>query len=540
MKKQNPAIAALTYGEITALVGKLGSLRNVAKAIGVPRTSLQDHYAALKKQGFVTRRSKEARAVAVGDSVKRFIVTSAQDSTDIHEGFWQNLNVYADTLGAEIIVSGFTYAKGLFEDHSKASGVYNYKVEPFMNDRRILVGSGLMICTEMNTLPTAVNPLSGFDTYTGDRWGIFPHPKVHLKSIPTAKGDPVKIIMTTGAVTVPNYVQKKAGIKAEFNHEIGAVLIELLPNDRFFCRHLLAEEDGSFEDLRYRVSGGKVSWTDGVEAITWGDIHEEQADPVINMACWGDRRDLLASPICPMIDYLDPTYQFVHDLTDFKYRNHHNIADPHFRYKMHVRGTDTVEDAMRSSASFLSYIARRNTKTVVVESNHDLAFNKWLKTADYRLDPINGEFFLRSQLKVYEQIKAGNDDFQIFPWTVKQYADLEDVIFLSQDDSFVIAGNIECAMHGHVGANGAKASPQQFARMGKRSNTAHTHSASIYDGNYCAGVNANLDMGYNVGLSSWSHTQIVTYRNGKRTLITMHDDGHYCADVWLAANGQNF
>lgn len=504
----------------------------MAEALGIPRSSLQDHLKRLKSERFTTRRMKEARNIVPDpDKVRYFIVTSAQDGTSIHTGFWDNLKAYADFLGAEIIVSGFTYNKSLFEDHSKAAASFTPEVVPYMDYRRINIGTGLSVCAEMNTLPTAVNPLSGFDTYTGDRWGIFPHPKVHLKSIPTAKGDPVKIITTTGAVTLPNYVQKKAGIKAEHHHEIGAVIIELLPNDKFFVRHLLAEDDGAFQDLRFYVRNGNVSWADGVEGITWGDVHWEKRNQVIAAACWGAYSPWDKLPFVPMVDFLAPSYQFIHDLTDFEVRNHHNIKDPHFRFKMHTRGTDSVEDSMIGTADFLKRIERSFCLTVVVESNHDLALTKWLKTADYRDDPVNAEFFLRLQHRLYKAIMNNEDHFQIFPWVLQQYEDLTDIIFLSQDDSFTIAGDIECAMHGHVGANGAKASPVQFSRMGKRSNTAHTHSASIFDGNYCAGVSANLDMGYNVGLSSWSVTHIVTYPNGKRTLVTMHEDGLYCAAV---------
>lgn len=532
-KPLNDEVSRLTYEQILALQAEHGSQRKMAEALGIPRSSLQDHLKRLKAERFTSRRMKEARVVSADPGqVRYFLVTSAQDNTEIHTGFWDNLKAYADHLGAEIIVSGFTYNKGLFEDHSKIVASFVPELLPYMDNRRILVGDGLMICAEMNTLPTAVNPLSGFDTYTGDRWGIFPHPKVHLKSIPTAKGDPVKIIQTTGAVTLPNYVQKKAGIKAEHHHEIGAVIIELLPNNRFFVRHLLAEEDGAFQDLRYLVRNGKVSWADGVEAITWGDVHWEKRNEVISAACWGAYVDILKMPFPPMVDWLNPSYQFIHDLTDFEYRNHHNIKDPHFRFKMHMRGTDSVEDSMKGAAGFLKEIERAPCVTVVVESNHDLALTKWLKTADYRDDPVNAEFFLRLQHKVYRAIQSGQDDFQVFPWVLSTYEDLSNILFLSQDDSFCIADGIECAMHGHVGANGAKASPAQFSRMGKRSNTAHTHSASIYDGNYCAGVSAELDMGYNVGLSSWSVTHIVTYANGKRTLVTMHDDGLYCAQPW--------
>jgi hypothetical protein len=85
-------------------------------------------------------------------------------------------------------------------------------------------------------------------------------------------------------------------------------------------------------------------------------------------------------------------------------------------------------------------------------------------------------------------------------------------------------------MHGHTGVNGARGSPAGYRKMDTKANTGHTHSAGITDGVYTAGVSGKLDMGYNKGPSSWSHSHIITYPNGKRSIITTkagkwHADG---------------
>jgi hypothetical protein len=68
----------------------------------------------------------------------------------------------------------------------------------------------------MNTLPTAVRPLSGLTSYTRGRWGVFPHAKVALETVPAMPGQEPPIIMTTGCCTVENYIPKKAGVKGGF------------------------------------------------------------------------------------------------------------------------------------------------------------------------------------------------------------------------------------------------------------------------------------------------------------------------------------
>ncbi len=527
---KSDVLKSFTYDSMVELYARCGGERGASRETGIPRTTLQWTFAKLKEERFQAKRSQEA---AVEDpspnGIRTFILSSAQDSTKIHDAFLSNLEAYAAFRGSKIMISGFTYNKKLFEDHDKHASWYPDRLKPYLTQWRVNIGPSLTFCGEMNTLPTAVTPLSGFETYTRDRWGIFPHPKIHLRSIPTAKGDPVKIIMTTGTVSQPNYVQKKAGIKAEFNHEIGAAFVELLPDGTFFVRHLLAEEDGSFQDLNYSVKNGEVTHDIGhVEAITFGDIHREKHDAQINAALWGVDGE---SHWTPMIDFLQPAHQFLHDVIDFKVRNHHNIKDPHFRYQMHVKGTDSVEDSMKDVAVFLDGVQRVWCETVVVEANHDLALLKWLKTADYREDPINALYFLTLQKACYKAMARGDDEFQVLPWALNRIRELSDVRFLREDDSYTVAGGIECGMHGHNGANGTSGSTAQFSKMGKRSNTGHTHSAAILDGSYIAGVSGSLDMGYNKGLSSWSHSHIVTYITGKRTIITQRPDGLYCGDA---------
>ena len=125
---------------------------------------------------------------------------------------------------------------------------------------------------------------------------------------------------------------------------------------------------------------------------------------------------------------------------------------------------------------------------------------------------------------IYDEIENNRNPY-VFNWALKKFLaseaiDMERLHLCEADDSLVI-DNIEYAMHGHLGANGARGGPRAFKQMGKRSSTAHSHTAGITDGNHTVGVLGKLDMGYNRGLSSWSQTNGVTYENGKRALITL-------------------
>jgi hypothetical protein len=226
-----------------------------------------------------------------------------------------------------------------------------------------------------------------------------------------------------------------------------------------------------------------------------------------------------------MVKELNPRVQFFHDTGDFAYRNHHNIKDPHFRFEMFSRGTERVGEAFDMISDFLLLTRQPDSLSVVVESNHDRAVKRWLAEADWRTDPVNAIFFLEAQLALLKGIEAGKEP-SILEWSVMRgrEKDFDGIVFLREDESFTICDDgIECGMHGHLGANGAKGAPRQFTRMGARANTGHTHAAGIIDGIYTAGTSSLLELGYNKGLSSWSHSHILTLPNGKRQIVTMID-----------------
>jgi hypothetical protein len=472
------------------------------------------------------------RMPAAVRGVRRVLLTSAQDGTDVHKPFWKNLQAYARHIGAEIIVGGFTYNKSLFEDHSAAASKFSSEVQPHLCHERVDMGP-VHFCAEMNTLPTATRPLSGLDTYTKRSWAVFPHAKVQLASAPSLGVGQAKLLMTTGAVTLPNYVKKKAGLKAQFHHIIGATIVEIDKQGRPFCRQINADtKDGSFQDLDTKVAKGKVTTGHRVAGITWGDIHREKLDPTVALHSWGydiDKDKIVLKD--SMLDVLKPQHQFFHDLLDFTARNHHNIADPQHRFRMLSQGTDSVWQEILACVRFIRATQRKWSQSVIVESNHDTALDRWLRTTDFRSDPVNAQFFLRCQLALYDAISRGDRDFNVYQWALRtaDARDLAGIDFVPEGGSYIICeehgGGVECGVHGHEGMNGSRGSPLQFSRFVTKMNTGHTHSASILDSVYTAGVSGKLDMDYNnPALSTWSHSHTVTYDNAKRTIVTMQGE----------------
>jgi len=75
---------------------------------------------------------------------------------------------------------------------------YDPQLEPYLNDESIELANGLVWCGEMNILPTAVDPLSGLETYSHRKSAIFPHAKLAMRSIATMLDEGAKLNYTTG------------------------------------------------------------------------------------------------------------------------------------------------------------------------------------------------------------------------------------------------------------------------------------------------------------------------------------------------------
>ena len=452
---------------------------------------------------------------------KRFVFTVAQNNTKLHEEFWQTLTRFAKRRKARLIVGKLSYNKnGWQKVTTESEGVwYDPRIEPFVLDEQAKIAERLVWCGELDILPTAVYPLNGLDNYTGHNSAIIPHTKMQMRSLATMKHEPAKLLYTTGAVTLRNYIQRRAGQLAEYHHVYGALYVEIDKAGNWFVRQLNADEDGIMYDLNtvYGPTWERPAREFGRPVLTLGDIHLEKLD-----------KDAFTGAL-DMIGALNPSDVFIHDLIDFQGRNHHNINDTHFLVQMQAFRKDRVEDMIRGTAKFLYGLCSAFPETTfnVVKSNHDEAFDRWVKSRPVFTDPVNARYWHECNAIQLRYIESGTP-FDVFAWAVyraghEQGFKLSDLRlrFVQEDESVLING-IEYGMHGHLGPNGARGNPKNFRQIGRRVNHGHTHSAGIIDGVWTAGVLGSLDMGYNRGPSSWSHSSILTYPNAKRTIITQH------------------
>lgn len=445
---------------------------------------------------------------------KSFVFTSAQNNTEINKPFFDALQQYCKRNKAELIVGGFVYNKNGFQNGQLDDDEIYFasEIKPFINDNHLRIGDNIVWLGGFNVLPTAKYPLSGLEQYTDHKDCILPHAKIALESVATLKNQPAKMMYSTGTVTLNNYIQKKAGQLAESSHCYGALIVEQDIGGVWHCRHIQADDTGGFYDLDSYYHPAGFDRNQNCMAITLGDIHAEKSD-----------FEILNASI-EFCDSLQPDFVFLHDLHDFTSLNHHNRENGFFLFEKHLEGA-SVESDLETTRDVLNML-RGDWETIVVESNHDLALNSWTLDSryDWRKDTKNSETWLRLQTAKYDNVH--NKDFNLLEFALFDGEKQEGITFLKTDDSFIVCA-IEQAIHGHTGANGSKGSPKQFQKLNIPVTTGHTHTASIFGNVYTVGVTGNLNMEYNKGASSWSHTHCITYPNGMRALITLKksDDG---------------
>ncbi|MDH0123312.1 hypothetical protein ABE562_04940 [Brucella intermedia] len=488
-----------------------------------PEAPSEDETPAKKKAPRISELPTRQAMLEPG-KVHRFIATSAQDDTPVHADFLRNIEAYAVYIGASILIGGHTYQLGLFEDHAAEANVYDPLLSPYLCHERVQLTPDVLYLGSANILPTTANPLNGWLTQNHGNHVVVPHSRIALQSIPRLKGQDPRFAISTGTVTKPNYTARAAGQKSIFHHTFGFTIIEIDTDGEVFLRPVSAADDGSFQDLNTYVADGICHGDQRVRAITWGDIHHEQLDHVIAAASFGyDRKTKQNLDNVNVLDGLQPEYQFVHDTLDFRRRNHHGLHDPHTMAAI-AQGAQNVEHEVQEASDFIAAICRPWCRTVMIESNHDNALARWLKNPEGASDVENAYYWHEANAAWHKAIRAANDNFNVVEWAMRRANLPDSVEFVGAGQGYQIDG-IECGLHGDLGISGSRGSPNQFKRFGVRTSTGHTHTPSISEGAYVAGVSAKLDQGYNRGPTTWAHAHIVQYHNGKRTLLLMSADG---------------
>lgn len=447
---------------------------------------------------------------------RRYVITAAQNATPIHKPFFAALKHYCKARDAELIVIPFRYRNptSAWTADNESNEWWVPDVVPHLYDGRFNLNNKLTVLADIKVQPTAVSPLTGLESITGERTGIIGHPKVQLATIATPSHKMPKIMTTTGALTVKNYTDTKAGKKGEFHHTFGACVVEL-SGSKFHMRQISACEDGSFIDLDITATADGVKKAPPALALIMGDTHVKFVDPAVVKATFTAKGSIVKA--------LKPQKLVWHDLLEFYAQNHHHRNDPFMSVAKRKTGDDNIRQEVAEACAFVNKHTPKGVESVLVPSNHTSALGRYIKETDWRYDPENAAFYLETALHMAQQTRMGpggveTPDPFLF-WAGRLIT--ADCRLLKDGEPYAVA-DVELSMHGHEGPNGARGSIKSFARIGVKSTTGHGHSPAIEEGHHRTGTSTSLRLAYQGGgPSSWLQTHDVIYANGKRSLINI-------------------
>jgi hypothetical protein len=365
---------------------------------------------------------------------------------------------------------------------------------PYLDAGRHSVHKNMTIMSDYMIQPTATNPMSGLRGDTGDNSCIFGHPRVQMEMVPVLDGHAPKMMMTTGACTIPNYTESKAGKKGEFHHTLGFAIVEIKNKEIFFTRQVTATDDGDFNDIYYNVCDGDVSRNTTIDAAVLGDVHLGQTDPIV------------IKNTVKLFKKLKPKHTVIHDLFDGSSINHHESHDPIAQYHKEKSDGNSLKKEIDYMINWLGTMRQYNL--VIVRSNHDDFVDRWIKGIDWKKNVKNAMEYM-DYTKVLLESKAPKG---IIPYIIDEHFD--DIKTLGRDQGFIVNG-WELGYHGDHGTGGSRGSLQQYRNLSTKTITGHSHSPGRKDGSLAVGTSTYLRMGYNQGASAWLNSHVILHEDGK-------------------------
>jgi hypothetical protein len=448
---------------------------------------------------------KEAQNKQHDTSKKRYIVSWAQSETSVDKKFLKNMEAYAEHIDAEILIIAGRYksptslsaSKAIKDKEKNKQNTWDNLVLPYLDANRHNLHKYLQVLSDVKIQPTASTPLSGMNSITGIESCIIGHPRVQLQSLPVVEGYPHKLILTTGACTVPNYTDSKVGRKSEFHHQKGFVIVEIDGND-FHVRQVVADKKGDFYDLVFCIKEGEVNQCgEGVPALVFGDLHLLEEDKVAVETSFR------------MAELLKPQNIFLHDLVNGHSVSHHEQKDAFILLGREEDGSWSLQKELDNVVEWLNKYPQYNF--ISVQSNHNEFIDRWLRNEDWRKTK-NKKLYLEFANVVAQGLAPKG--------VVAYYLQdkVNNLYSLALDESFNVLG-FELGIHSHVGVHGSRSSAIQLKNLPVKSVVGHSHVPHRYDGSLCVGTLTKLRLNYNHGASGWLHSNVVIYPNGKASHI---------------------
>lgn len=438
---------------------------------------------------------------------KRFVITTAVSGKEVDDKALKSVESYCKVNNAMLLVmpcedvaSRQSMFKYELDSRLKGSGFIS--TDLFLNENIHL--SSIMVSAKQ------INPLTGLERLAQAKGSaVLASPKQFLKFVSTSNTKLPHALMTTGAITISDYstdkfMSKRTSYIAEFDHVLGAIVIEIQDNNIYHFRQIQFDTKGYFYDL-----GKKYSFNGKVESVketvcVFGDTHVGSHDLEVDKGLKQIVKEVKAKEI------------IVHDLFDNRFNNHHDINKPVPRANMARKGLTRLMEEGIITANWINDWSNRVGKISIVKSNHDEALDRYINEGRWLYDELN----LYDALPL---VRAKMDGIDPLKYLIQDMVGLNSpnkINWLKRDEDYYVYGITNDA-HGDKGQNGSKGGLLNLEKSYFKATIGHSHTAGILRNIYQVGTSTKFKLSYNVGPSSWTQTMCIQYPNGTRQLINL-------------------
>lgn len=494
------------------LTKKFGKSERTIRRWWKNKLNLSERYSTLPRQ------IQDAQKRVIKQDTDIILFTAAQNKTGVNTKFLKNLLAYSEYLETnfnkkvEIVIAPSRYRNPTSpteESKQKGEQWWVDEVLPYLHYGKVQFGDTI-ISSNTRIRPTAKEPLTGYEVLAKDSNLVIPHSKIHFRTLPRFKNNPLRSMSTTGFITNKNYSDSRAGETAWEHHSYGFVIVEKKKDG--IChipRNVKVKQDGGFIDIIYNVENGEVNKIKKSEGFVWGDIHASEINP-----------DVFQKTL-DLYDILKPKKTVLHDVLDSSTMNPHETKDMYIQKRKIVENRYMIDAEIEHSFETIKQIKATGSKVYISLSNHDNFLDRHINDGNWKNDLHNSHNYLKYAL--IQQTEDLEEYGNIYGYLLFERFGKK-VKYLKYGDSLSIEG-YECALHGDNGTNGSRGSYKQFSRLNTKMISAHSHSPVLHNGVTVVGVTCNLRQYYTrKGLSSWAYAHSVIHPNGKNQLLVMGDD----------------
>jgi hypothetical protein len=400
------------------------------------------------------------------------------------------------------------------EDVASRKSIFQYELDKRLRDcsfsfKDLYLNRHLYI-SSIGVSAKQINPLTGLERLAQSKGSmILASPKQYMSLVANSNIKIPRALMTTGAITVPDYstdksMSKRTSYLAEEDHVMGGIVVEIENDSIFHFRQVQFDKDGSFYDLGWKyLPDGTVEEVEETKCV-FGDTHVGSHCPEVNEC------------LKQITSYVNCEEIIVHDIFDNRFNNHHDQGKYVTRAKLAKKGLTNLMREGFKVKEWLDDWSERVDKITIVKANHDEALDRYIDEGRWLKDHEN--FY-----DVLDLVKASMDDKDPLKFLIEEKVGInhpEKINWLQRDEDYVVYG-IENGAHGDKGSNGSRGSLRSIEKAYYKATVGHSHSPGIWREVYQVGTSTYLKLSYNSGPSSWLNTMCIEYPNGQRQLVSI-------------------